>query len=962
MMDYGIKVFLEWVSGKGFFLWGSGRGVCASDLKYLLFARHQPSFYGTFIDSSKYQDREGLFISPLTALEFLTTQTWSGEIEWQWSKEIIELKAAAPLLKAALAAGYWKPDYDLWAAGRRGWRLDWERACTTDLPEVALMVPYLEEWASLLVEELIEQDPEIRGAWEKVMPFHPLLLPIQSPGPVIRDEETWLEAVGWREDPAPFRTCLELVEPGGEDSTWRLNIILQDKQDPTRVVPWEPGEQWESSLDEAVPPEWRQHRESIRRQVRKWIEVLPWLEDDGGAKAEEGAGLRRELNEEEAWEFLDSGSGQLVQAGHTVLLPKWWGEVQKLVPALKIRTRSSVGSWKESWLGIDQIVQFDWNLAVGDLELSETDFREIVRKKKRLVQIQGKWFQLDPSYFKKIQQFIRKKERLTLGEILHLRLLGPAASTPAEQEAGTEDDALRVEVELSGQLAQMVEQLGNLNQIPVPEVAGSFRGTLRPYQQLGTAWMLFLRRFYLGCCLADDMGLGKTIQWIAYLLKVREEENPGQPALLICPTSVLGNWQKELARFAPDLKVRLHYGPQRPKGPDFLPSIQGAGVVLTSYNLAHIDEAELSTVEWDCICLDEAQNIKNAYTKQAAAIRRLKGRHRIAMTGTPMENRLTELWSIYDFINPGYLGSCGECGRKFVSGIEKRGDAADISRVQKLIRPFLLRRVKSDPAIELDLPEKQEQKEYIPLTVEQSSLYEGVLQDLFEKLEKTEGMARRGLILSTLSKLKQVCDHPALLLKEEPLENVNDISRRSKKVERLLEMVAQLRQEGERCLVFTQFVRMGRLLQEVLLKELGEPSYYLFGGTPRKERDEMVARFQGTAPKGGDSHNIFILSLKAGGLGLNLTAANHVFHFDRWWNPAVENQATDRSHRIGQNRHVMVHKFITLGTMEERIDELLERKSGLSEQIIGTTEAWLTEFSTSELRELFALRKEWVGV
>jgi len=515
---------------------------------------------------------------------------------------------------------------------------------------------------------------------------------------------------------------------------------------------------------------------------------------------------------------------------------------------------------------------------------------------------------------------------------------------------------------LSGQLAQMVEQLGNLNQIPVPEVAGSFRGTLRPYQQLGTAWMLFLRRFYLGCCLADDMGLGKTIQWIAYLLKVREEENPGQPALLICPTSVLGNWQKELARFAPDLKVRLHYGPQRPKGPDFLPSIQGAGVVLTSYNLAHIDEAELSTVEWDCICLDEAQNIKNAYTKQAAAIRRLKGRHRIAMTGTPMENRLTELWSIYDFINPGYLGSSGEFGRKFVSVIEKRGDAADISRVQKLIRPFLLRRVKSDPAIELDLPEKQEQKEYIPLTVEQSSLYEGVLQDLFEKLEKTEGMARRGLILSTLSKLKQVCDHPALLLKEEPLENVNDISRRSKKVERLLEMVAQLRQEGERCLVFTQFVRMGRLLQEVLLKELGEPSYYLFGGTPRKERDEMVARFQGTAPKGGDSHNIFILSLKAGGLGLNLTAANHVFHFDRWWNPAVENQATDRSHRIGQNRHVMVHKFITLGTMEERIDELLERKSGLSEQIIGTTEAWLTEFSTSELRELFALRKEWVGV
>jgi SNF2 family DNA or RNA helicase len=360
-------------------------------------------------------------------------------------------------------------------------------------------------------------------------------------------------------------------------------------------------------------------------------------------------------------------------------------------------------------------------------------------------------------------------------------------------------------------------------------------------------------------------------------------------------------------------------------------------------------------VEWDSICLDEAQNIKNAYTKQAAAVRKFKGRHRIAMTGTPMENRLTELWSLFDFINPGYLGSSKEFSRSFIRTIEKKGDAADISRVQRLIRPFLLRRVKSDPAIELDLPEKQEQKEYIPLTVEQASLYESVLEDLFNKLENSEGMARRGLILSTLSRLKQICDHPALFLKEGPLEN---ISTGSKKVERLLEMIAELRQQGDRCLIFTQFIRMGQLLQEVILKELGEESYYLHGGTPRKDRDEMVARFQDTDT---NNFNIFILSLKAGGLGLNLTAANHVFHFDRWWNPAVENQATDRSHRIGQNRHVMVHKFISLGTMEERIDEVLERKSGLNEQIIGASEAWVTEISTSELRELFSLRKEWVG-
>ena len=337
MMNYSIKVFLEWVSGKGFFLWGGGRGIYGHDLKYLLFARHQPSFYGTFIDSSNYQDRDGLFISPLTALDFLTTQTWSDEIEWHWSKEIIELKAAAPLLKAALAAGYWKPDFDLWAAGRRGWRLDWEQACTTDLPEVVLTVPYLEEWAGLLIDELIEQDPDIKEAWEKIISSHPLLVPIKSLRPVTGDEETWLEAVGWRQDPAPFRACLELVEPEGDNAAWRLNIILQDKQDHSQVILWEPGR------DEEIPPEWRQHRESIRRHVLKWIEVLPWLEDAGGAKAEDGAGLRRELNEAEAWEFLDSGSVQLVQAGHTVLLPKWWGKCKSSYRP-ENQTRSSVGS------------------------------------------------------------------------------------------------------------------------------------------------------------------------------------------------------------------------------------------------------------------------------------------------------------------------------------------------------------------------------------------------------------------------------------------------------------------------------------------------------------------------------------------------------------------------------------------------------------------------------------------
>jgi len=952
MADNSIYVFSEWVSGKGFVLWDGGGGTNSGDLKYLLFAWHKPSYYGTFIDTVSHRGRQAVFLSPLTSLDFFTTQTWSGETDWWWSEEIATLRETAPHLKTALACGKWKPDFYKWREGRRGWLVEW--GGDPEFNDIPAKAPFIYEWADLIINELIEQYPEIGQTWDKILSSYPALTPVRTDAqPLTCDEETWLEAAGWKQDHTPFRVCLELAEPEGDSPAWRLNIILQDKHDRNIVAAWEPGEP-DRSVE--MPPDWRHHSGRIEREIKRWTSVLPWLEDTGGEQPEGTAGLRLDLSEEEAWEFLNTGAIQLAQAGHTVFLPGWWEEVKKLVPALKIRTRSSVGSWKESRLGLSQIIQFDWNLAVGGLELSEEEFRKIVEKKRRLIRVRGKWIQLDPSFLKKIQQFIRKKDGVSLGEILHLSLLDQDAPLSAKQEAGAAD-ALRIEVELGGQLAQMVEQLHNLSRIPVLEAAASFRGTLRKYQQAGTSWLLFLRRFGLGGCLADDMGLGKTIQWIAYLLKVKESENSVLPSLLVCPTSVLGNWQKELARFAPELKVRLHYGPQRAKGSDFLPSVEGVDLVVTSYNLAHIDEEELSMVEWDCVCLDEAQNIKNTYTKQAAAVRRFKSGHRVAMTGTPMENRLTELWSLFDFINPGYLGSSGEFSRKFVNVIEKKGDAADIGRVQKLIRPFLLRRVKSDPAIELDLPEKQEHKEYVPLTVEQASLYESVLHDLFEKLENSEGMARRGLILSTLSRLKQVCGHPALLLKDSRPDN---ISGRSKKVERLLEMIAELRQQGDRCLIFTQFIRMGQLLQEVLLKELGEQSYFLHGGTPKKVRDEMVDSFQDL--NAVDNCNIFILSLKAGGLGLNLTAANHVFHYDRWWNPAVENQATDRSHRIGQARHVMVHKFISLGTMEERIDEVLERKSGLSEQIVGGSEAWITEISTGELRELFALRKEWVGL
>ncbi|UJF36519.1 DEAD/DEAH box helicase [Paenibacillus hexagrammi] len=453
------------------------------------------------------------------------------------------------------------------------------------------------------------------------------------------------------------------------------------------------------------------------------------------------------------------------------------------------------------------------------------------------------------------------------------------------------------------------------------------------------------------------MGLGKTIQWITYLLSVKEWEKPETPSLLVCPTSVLGNWQMELKRFAPTLNVHLHYGPQRLKGDAFKENLKDIDLVLTSYTLSHLDEAELSAISWNSICLDEAQNIKNAYTKQASAIRRLDGYHRIALTGTPIENRLTELWSIFDFANPGYLGTIREFTHRYVNAIERTRDTDTINKVQKLIRPFLLRRVKKDPAIQLDLPEKNESKTFVSLTAEQGSLYENYIQDMFERLDKLSAMERRGLILAALTKLKQVCNHPALMLKEGLAAPWSGCSN---KLERLLEMVQELRQEGDKCLIFTQFVETGHLLQHVLQQELSEPVLFLHGGTSKTARDEMIAHFQDASVPAAEQRSIFILSLKAGGIGLNLTAANHVFHYDRWWNPAVENQATDRAFRIGQTRHVQVHKFVTLGTLEERIDEMIERKLGLSQQIVGTGENWITELTTDELRDLFSLRREWV--
>ncbi len=455
------------------------------------------------------------------------------------------------------------------------------------------------------------------------------------------------------------------------------------------------------------------------------------------------------------------------------------------------------------------------------------------------------------------------------------------------------------------------------------------------------------------------MGLGKTIQAITLLL--HEKETLGKlpaPSLLVCPTSVVTNWEREIQRFAPSLTAFVHQGAGRLRGEQFLQAAHSTDIVLTSYALARLDAEILKSVDWLGVILDEAQNIKNSSTKQTQAVRQFRANFRLALTGTPVENRLSELWSIMHFLNPGYLGPRQQFRREFALPIERYHDEDAANRLKRLTNPLILRRVKTDPRVIQDLPEKVETKDYCFLTEEQATLYQAVVQEALNAIEEKEGIERRGQVLSMLMQLKQICNHPVQYLHQggqesSPIGSSSMLEARSGKLDRLVEILEEILDEGERALIFTQFAEMGQLLVDYLPSATSAAAQFLHGGTPVKARDYMVKRFQ------EDEHAppIFILSLKAGGTGLNLTRASHVIHFDRWWNPAVEDQATDRAFRIGQKRNVQVHKFVTTGTLEEMIDDMIESKKGLAQAVIGSGEEWLTELSTQELRELVALRR-----
>ncbi|MEK3796540.1 DEAD/DEAH box helicase [Paenibacillus sp. FSL R7-0204] len=977
-------------------------------LKQMLFAWHEESFYGTELSTSKADEVELVVLPAEQVLPFFADLRLLRHVGWSWQGDAQLLTRLAPLLARMLEARQYAPSFAAYREGQLRWawteqvlaeaaEADWDDAAA--LHRLQERSGFAEGLQAAFSAAVFQRHYSTEAQAGDLRSEFPLLFSAGGRSAAGMDEDSWLMSIGWKADTAPFRPVLQLLEPDDELPHWRLQLLLQDKRDESALVPLrltgdgEPHGTW--------PAAWTAH---VHERAGGW---LSRLRDSLPEHIGRGADVLAEpLGDEVAWRFLTADSRALLEAGWQVLLPAWWEAASRRKPRLraKISSGTAEGSRGQSLFGLDALVDFDWRISIGDADLTEAEFADLVARGERLVQFRGKWIPLDPALLAQIQRAMAgmdKSRGLSFQDVLQLHLLNEGADGDSEEAEAqrAEEEAVRVrlEVELNEHLLKLIGQLGQRSQWPKPEVPAGLHAELRSYQHEGFAWLVFLRRFGLGACLADDMGLGKTVQLISYLLHLKEQEEEaaasgapvarrqtepaGWPSLIICPTSVLGNWQKELQRFAPSLNVMLHYGSRRLDAGYFYGAASQADVVLTSYATAALDQELLKQFTWATVCLDEAQNIKNAGTKQSAAVRSFPALHRIALTGTPIENRLSELWSIYDFITPGYLGSPKGFQDRFANAIEKERNSERTADLQRLVKPFMLRRKKKDPAIQLDLPDKNEMKTYINLTAEQAALYDQNVNSLLERMQKLEGIERKGAILAALTSLKQLCDHPMLLTKEalpEPEDgsalDTTSLIERSAKLERLLAMVRELREENERCLIFTQYVGMGKMLQAVLQQELQEPVLYLNGSTPKSTRDRMIERFQapplpaGEAAADGaagaqtsDQPNVFILSLKAGGVGLNLTAANHVFHFDRWWNPAVENQATDRAYRMGQTRDVQVHKFISLGTLEEKIDEMLESKQQLSDDVISGSEGWITELSTDALKDLFTLRREWVG-
>ncbi|MBD2464255.1 DEAD/DEAH box helicase [Oscillatoria sp. FACHB-1407] len=758
--------------------------------------------------------------------------------------------------------------------------------------------------------------------------------------------QTWRDRIRRTQTDQSFYLYFQLQDPAKPEDAWTLQFQVAPKHDPSLRVSlqdyWrmrpKQQQQVKQKLGDAFEPD-------LLMNLGYAARIYPALWR--GLETDQPVGITLDLDA--AFTFLKESAWVLENAGYKVIVPAWWTPKgrQRAKVRLKAKGKSLTGGEDKSkqYFSFESLVEYQYELAIGGEKVSEQEWNQLVGAKTPLVKFRGQWMELDQDKMKQMLEFwkTQQQENPELSLLDFLKLTSDS------------DDSLDIEVDRKDALSDMLAKLGDKSQLQPVEDPQKLQGNLREYQKRGVSWLQYLEQLGLNGCLADDMGLGKTIQVIARLLQEREIAQQSRvknipPTLLIAPTSVVGNWHREIQKFAPDLKAIVHHGTQRAKdSKEFKQACRENDLVITSFALARKDIKLLGEIQWHRIVLDEAQNIKNPKADLTKSILKLSAPHRLALTGTPVENRLLDLWSIFNFLNPGYLGNQTQFRRNFELPIQKANDVRQSATLKKLIEPFILRRVKTDQSIIKDLPDKVEQKLYCNLTKEQASLYQAVVKDVEEKIQTLDGIQRKGLILATLTKLKQVCNHPMQFLQD----GSEFTAERSHKLTRLSEMVQEVMDEGESLLIFTQFNELGEALEKYLRHTCHHNTYYLHGGTSRKKREQMITEFQDpeTEP------SVFILSLKAGGVGITLTKANHVFHFDRWWNPAVEDQATDRAFRIGQKKNVFVHKFVAIGTLEERIDQMIEDKKKLAGAIVGADESWLTELDNDAFKKLIALNQ-----
>ena len=733
--------------------------------------------------------------------------------------------------------------------------------------------------------------------------------------------------------------------------------------------------------------------ETLRAQLRGAIEATPLVDpSEHGAHGLSDGDWDLMLNADEIVQFVTKGASALRAKGFAVMLPRAWTTAETTSKLKLSRHEDPHDSSTVTRMGFDTLVKYDWRMSVGGVELTDEEMAQLARSKSGLIKLRGEWVLADTQQIAKSEKYLEQLNASTLKNLeaeaeaaeIRARLAEAAGSEDAEELAEKARKA-REEYEQAKQsdgegvvtaaeLRQLSLEAGAEAPIeftgspwytslvggtdrPAPErvaIPDTVNAELREYQRRGVDWLYFMSRNSLGAVLADDMGLGKTLQLLTLLAVEEANGVKTGPTLVVAPTSVVGNWAREAARFVPHFNVRVHHGTGRLKGDELFEAADGADVVITSYGTMARDVKDLSKVQWDHVVLDEAQAIKNAGTQSSKSVRALRARHRIALTGTPIENKLSELRSILDFVNPGMLGSQQFFRNHFAKVIESRaGDALaeEMSeQLQRLTAPFILRRLKTDTAIISDLPEKAEHVIAVDMTAEQAALYKALVDTMQEQLQNRKGIARKGLVLSTITRIKQICNHPAHYLGDGSPVAIKG-EHRSGKVAKLMELLDTAIETDQRVLIFTQYKAFGDILQPYLSSRLGEQVPFLHGGVGKTARDKMVERFQ--AP---DGPRAMILSLKAGGTGLNLTAASMVIHLDRWWNPAVENQATDRAFRIGQDKNVTVYKIITRGTMEESIQDILDGKTQLAGAVVGQGEGWITELDTDDLAQLISYK------